>query len=310
MTQAKLKTRFMNFWPNSSRTIEHFFVPLIQSIYGVEVECIKDQSKKVDLEIHSVFKPQKSKYPDFISRKLSASNFRTKRLSPSSRLTRRIWFSGENIRPPLHLNYDFYLSYDGNSLASNSHYLPLWVLNLNWFGKESAHGFISEYQKQESLLQSRNLDSYSFSEREFCCIFANHLDNTRYSLIKELSKVGQVDLFGYAGKQIVKDKKLVASKYKFILCPENDLYPGYVTEKLLEAYQTKALPIYWGMDTFGFFNPKAYVNVTSFQNVSDLLDRISALNSNEVIFNEFIQSPLLLKPYDFSCLKEKLSRYI
>ena len=40
-------------------------------------------------------------------------------------------------------------------------------------------------------------------------------------------------------------KKDLIKNYKFSFCPENSIYPGYVTEKIPEVYASKSIPITW-----------------------------------------------------------------
>jgi hypothetical protein len=313
MASAKYLVRFCNFWPNSSRAIQFFFVPFLSEISQSKIEVVQDNSKVVDLEMHSVYIKGQTRVSKILGRKLSKFQQASSNLNLSlenKKAKRRIWFSGENQRPPLHLQYDAYLSYDNASFGLNSFYLPLWVLNLDWFDKESAHGFIAQHDKQELLLKKRSLNYLRFKEREFCCIFANHLDNTRNGIISELTKLGKVDIFGYAGKKIVKDKKVIASNYRFIFCPENDLYPGYVSEKLLEAYQTTAVPLYWGLDTEQFFDPQSHLNLSSFGELSSFIRAVEYVNKQEEAFAKIVQSPLLSKAFDLSGLVHNLRKHI
>jgi hypothetical protein len=63
----------------------------------------------------------------------------------------------------------------------------------------------------------------------------------------------QVDVFGGAWPKDLPswhgrcgDKIAVASRYRFALVMENQRQPGYITEKLLDAFAAGAVPIYWG----------------------------------------------------------------
>jgi len=44
----------------------------------------------------------------------------------------------------------------------------------------------------------------------------------------------------------VEDKNSLCSNYLYAFCPENSYFPGYVTEKLVQAYMSGCIPIYWG----------------------------------------------------------------
>ena len=63
----------------------------------------------------------------------------------------------------------------------------------------------------------------------------------------------KVDVFGGAWPKDLPswrgkcgDKIAVASRYRFALVMENQRQPGYVSEKLLDAFAAGAIPIYWG----------------------------------------------------------------
>lgn len=63
----------------------------------------------------------------------------------------------------------------------------------------------------------------------------------------------QVDVFGGAWPKDLPswhgrcgDKIAVASRYRYALVMESQRQPGYVTEKLLDAFAAGAVPIYWG----------------------------------------------------------------
>jgi hypothetical protein len=87
----------------------------------------------------------------------------------------------------------------------------------------------------------------------------------------------------------------IASKYRFVLCFENDLYPGYVTEKLPEAWATGAIPLYWGDDRSKYFNPEAFINLNNFDKYDDFLQIIRKINENEQKWTSVASRPLIKK---------------
>ena len=313
MQRKPFLLRFNDFWPNNQRAIENFFIPLISRIVEGDIVVVKSNSVHVDLEVISVYPQKKSwlsvPFNQRISRKFSrTNNYVIKK--DIRRANRIFWYSGENIRPPLHLEYDAYLCYDTEAYAKNVVYLPIWVLNLNWFGLPSPHGFISAYNKIEDLVNFRSLTPNDLSNRRFCCIFANHLNEMRNGTIHVLSELGEVDVFGYSGRISPKDKKAMASKYKFILCPENNLYPGYVTEKLLEGYQTTAFPIYWGQDIKSYFNSKSHLNLATNGGLSASMSILSELISDEKLYLDRLNSPLLNSQFNLDSLINKLRSFL
>jgi hypothetical protein len=86
-------------------------------------------------------------------------------------------------------------------------------------------------------------------------------------------------------------------KYKFNICFENSSYPGYVTEKLYEAYIGNTIPIYWGSSTIEVdFNPKAFLNWFDYGSDDALIEAVIELDNNEDKYLEMYMQPLFTKP--------------
>lgn len=293
---------YKNFWIHPEKTIENFFLPLFEAVFNQEVTLSKDSDRNLDIELISVFKPRVSKL-ERINRKIGLQPkfqelFKSKNLYQSS--SKKVWFTGENKRPPFQENYDAYLGFERDGLNSKCIYLPLWVLNLNWFGKESTNHRLTKVSDQSGLTQRRNIQAKELINRKFCCIFVNNPENIRMEMIHQLKKIGQVDIYGGAVNNFVKDKLEVAKNYKFILSFENSLYPGYVTEKLLESYESTAFPLYWGIDRDDYFNPSSNLNFTNFANFESFLREIERLNNSLEELASRINEPLLQRKFDLT----------
>ena len=82
--------------------------------------------------------------------------------------------------------------------------------------------------------------------------------------------------------------------YKFIFALENSQVNGYVTEKLLNAFYSGAIPIYWGSSNINdLFNKDAFINVADFESIDECVDHIINMSpdelqkiQNEPIYNE------------------------
>jgi len=300
--------RFTHFWKTSKLVREQFFVPLLEKVYGVPARIELDPSKKVDLEIFSVFPPKESipyralrKY-GLISPK--TSNFLEDQISRNAR--KSIWYTGENVRPPLHLKFDSYLSYENNNFSPLNSYLPLWVMNLNWFGFEYTHGFAGINKTIRELSSKRIFNAVEFCGRKYCCSFIGVMENMRQSILFELNKQGKVDIYGRSVGKIVEDKSTVAKNYKMIAAFENSLYPGYVTEKLLEACTTSSLPLYWGNDAEEYFNKNAFLNFGDYDSFEEFIQAISNLLENQDELAYRLESPILVKKFDLDEVVKRL----
>lgn len=72
------------------------------------------------------------------------------------------------------------------------------------------------------------------------------------------------------------------SKCKFILAMENCKKDGYVTEKIINAYYSGAIPIYWGSQNINeLFNKDAFINVNDFETFDKCVDYVLNLGDEE-----------------------------
>ena len=86
---------------------------------------------------------------------------------------------------------------------------------------------------------------------------------------------------------------------------ENDLYPGYVTEKIFDAWLNKTIPIWRGLDSEEYLNREAFVDVTSlsFPSIFSIMQEIA---SSSDIYDSYVSSPILKRRFDFNELINKI----
>lgn len=71
--------------------------------------------------------------------------------------------------------------------------------------------------------------------------------------------------------------------YKFVIAFENGVVDGYVTEKILNAFYSGAIPVYYGSKNINeLFNPKAFINVSDFKTFDDCIDYMRNMKHDEL----------------------------
>lgn len=71
--------------------------------------------------------------------------------------------------------------------------------------------------------------------------------------------------------------------YKFVIAMENANIDGYVTEKIVNAFYSGAIPIYWGSSNINeFFNEKAFINVSNFKSFEDCVNHVCNMTDEEI----------------------------
>jgi len=75
----------------------------------------------------------------------------------------------------------------------------------------------------------------------------------------------------------------IYKKYKFVIAMENKCQDGYVTEKIINAFYSGAIPIYWGSSNVcEFFNKDAFINVNDFTSFEECVDYIVSMSEEQI----------------------------
>lgn len=145
----------------------------------------------------------------------------------------KIFFTGENIRIDWNL-YDYGMGFDYMDFGEQYLRVPLFCL-YNYDFKARTLG----------------------EQKRFCAYIVRHSGAIRWRqkgglrdrFFDKLSAYKRVDSGGGWRNNIggaVENKHSWLQNYKFNICFENSSYPGYLTEKLFDAYNAGCIPIYWG----------------------------------------------------------------
>ena len=248
----KLKIWFTNVWPEFIKD-ENIFLPILQKHFEVEIT-----SNNPDVVIHSIF-----------GGITDAQKFKCK----------KILFIGENYRAK---NYpcDYSISFDPHT--ETNYRLPLWQFYL-----------ILRPQLKDILfgprIQHDNFDRF--------CSFtvsnpANFIRNGFFQMVNSYKRVhsyGRYMTNDLSLQQItngcywrdVKYEFFLKYKHKFSICFEHSPYPGYETEKLMDAFLSRSLPIYWGSSKIGEdWNTDAFLRSDSKIDLNTCMNDVKRLDEH------------------------------
>jgi hypothetical protein len=264
--------QFSNFWPEFDED-KNF---ILEALAGQEVFS--------PIEVTSVFAtPPRSLLKQLSSRIKSAPKNSHSAVTP-----RRVWFTAENIRPPVGNHFDSFISFDQDTYGGVNFYFPQLYSDLLLKERQWTKRRGVDVDKNE-LLKSRQSPR---TKNKFICAFISNPEPVRMRAIDELRKYGEVDVYGPNFINTPLSKYEIARDYKFMLCFENDLYPGYVTEKLLDAYMCETVPLYRGL--FGqekHVNQRALINAANFDSLASFCDYVGKLS--ELEYEDKFREPLL-----------------
>jgi hypothetical protein len=210
-----------------------------------------------------------------------------------------IMYIGENVRPNF-INYGHSLSFDHDDYGGRNFRLPLWWSRLAWDGFEQKprkpnahnHGY-EQLLDIKSLTQPRKLDMSN--KDKFCAMIAGNPEGLRVNLFNSISQYKPVDGYGLMfGNSLRKSKFSILPEYKFCLCPENSVYDGYVTEKLIDAYAGLTVPLYSGdVSVNEDFNSKAFINYQDFKRTEIFIHDITWFDRELGLYKNMYEQPLL-----------------
>ena len=92
----------------------------------------------------------------------------------------------------------------------------------------------------------------------------------------------------------------IYTQYQFVLAMENKCVPGYITEKIIAAFYSGAIPIYWGSsNSSDLFNPKAFINVNDFSTLDECVEYVLQLTDTQK--QDMLQEPIYISELGNIC---------
>ena len=207
----------------------------------------------------------------------------------------KIFITGENNVPSNVADFD--LIFVPRECSGNSYLLPLWTFSVDWDNEESDWSV--------KKLQRSRQDSFTERKTRFCGFVSCKERAYRVNFVQMLSKykpvicAGKVlnncDMIG-PGKD---NKKEFLQTCKFAIAFENEggnNYQGYVTEKIIDAFVARTVPIYWGDPTITkVFNPKAFLNRHDYSSDQEFIQAIIDIDTNDEKYFAMQREPAILE---------------
>jgi hypothetical protein len=170
------------------------------------------------------------------------------------------------------------------------------MMHIDWFN-------VGTYSNPEYLIPENYLygdNEFTVKEKnKFCSIVFGRGVQNRIDAINTLNTYKKVDVYGkYQNCMVLPDgekqKMNLISNYKFSICFENSIYPGYFTEKLFHAKLAGNIPIYCADEKFSEdFNSKCCINTLN-MSMEEILQKVIEIDNDDKLYNEFMNQPLFL----------------
>ena len=185
--------------------------------------------------------------------------------------------------------------------------------------QHSPHAYFASMHLQSLAYKWQNKIYYPHlfprenTRERFLVYAASNCVSYREIAFAKLSRIGRVEYAGHCqgdhrygnnaniiaapraggGNRKWMQNNLYFTPYRFALVMENDNAPGYITEKILNAFLAGCIPIYYGTEeVFDVFNKDAFI-YWDISNPEPSLEKIAFLEKNATAYDEMLNQPIL-----------------
>lgn len=170
---------------------------------------------------------------------------------------------------------------------------------LSFYNEIRPTKIINFYHKKDCLIvssnarrQQRDLDNkINCIKKTFNCDYIKNIEELK-------------DVSCYHSIQLINE----FNKYKFIICFENSLSDGYITEKIFNVFFSRSIPVYLGPnDKLRYFNKDCFIDLS--ESEDKILKNMISLN-NENSYNNHINSIKINNSFDNENYKSHSNAFI
>lgn len=215
----------------------------------------------------------------------------------------RIFYTGENICPDFNL-CDYAIGFDYLEFGDRYLRYPTYLAAI--------------YREDIKKMMIRAKNGTDLSKKKGFCSFVysnGAATKERVALLEVCNSYKTVASGGGYLNNVggpVKDKLAFQEKYKFCIACENASHPGYTTEKIMQAFASNAIPIYWGDPKISeVFNSKAFINCHEYDSFEMALQKIIELDCDDAKYLEMMrENPLVSDEYSVEVMDLKLKNFL
>ncbi len=195
----------------------------------------------------------------------------------------RVLWTGESVAPDFNI-YDYAIGFDEMSFGDRYFRMPL----CNRVYNDRIKGLIA----QRSDLGKEDLKKKDLFASFVCSNpYGQKERETMFNIMNSYKFVASAG--GYLNNmngERCKDKIEFQSRSKFVIAFENGIYDGYTTEKIIEAFASRAVPVYFGNPSIGRdFNVDSFINCHDYDSFEDVLKEIIRLDNDDDAYLDMLR---------------------
>lgn len=151
------------------------------------------------------------------------------------------------------------------------------------------------FDNLEVIFTPFDVDEEMAGKSDFCnFVYSNAKAKRRIRFLRLLSRYKPVRSGGRFMNNVggpVADKRAFQRTHKFSIAFENQSHPGYCTEKIVDAFAARTVPIYFGdPEVTRDFNPQSFINGHDFKSLEALADYVKEVDGNDALYRKYLSA--------------------
>lgn len=219
----------------------------------------------------------------------------------------RIMYTGEFLSADFNA-IDYFIGYDNIIFGDRSFRFPLFLWSDN-----------GEYLPSEPM--TRDEAAKELKKKDLFCNYIFGHDTAlgiREKILELLEQYKRVECAGKHRNNMpnneiytIRTKPQIMERCKFSITAESVCYPGYTSEKIVDAFRAKTIPVYFGDPTISNdFNMKSFVDVLEFPSIEKAVERVIEIDKNDELYVDMMcEYRYLVANYEEEMFK-KLEEYL
>ena len=141
--------------------------------------------------------------------------------------------------------------------------------------------------------------------KKICAVISNSTCAKRNYFLDKLQKYVHIDYAGQFRNNVTKipgaynSNEILNfySQYKFVICLENTKQETYITEKIINGFLAKTIPIYWGSDKiFEYFNKERFINISALTEdvINNTINNIMTILNDDNKYLQIVNQPIFI----------------
>ncbi len=231
----------------------------------------------------------------------------------------RIFYTAENLVPDFNI-CDYAIGFHYLNFGDRYIRYPLYLVD--GFIAYKNDDYASDLKR--ALCKHENAEKTLIGKTEFCSFVYSNAEaaKCREAFFAALSQYKTVNSGGRFKNNVggpVESKLEFQLKHKFAIAFENTSTSGYTTEKIVHAFSSNTVPIYWGNpDIEKEFNGDAFVNCHRYgltqigeaSVINRIVDEIIRLDKDDEAYLQMLKTPALAVQNNVDLQKKALENFL